>query len=103
MYFWRIVPAARSDDTRWEDHPIFSEVLVRAETASLARLTAGRVLYKGDAKTQFGEEHDPIFVSAFADEKLYRVSEVDSDPRFTREGAREVLHSSELSSGVRTP
>ena len=92
MYLWRIVPSARPSDTRWEDHPVYAEVIVRAESASLARLTAGRALYRDDVKTQFGEERDPIFISAFADEKLYRVSQLGPDPRFPEAGAREVLH-----------
>ncbi len=99
MYLWRIVPSARVDDTRWEDHPVFEEVVVRAESASLARLTAGRALYTGNAKVQFGEEHDPIFVSAFADEKLYRVSRAE-DPRFPGDGAREVVFSKRLGAPI---
>jgi hypothetical protein len=93
MYLWRITPSARSSDTRWEDHPVYAEVIVRAESAAMARLTAGRALYKSDVKTQFGEERDPIFISAFNDEKLYRVSQLDADgTHYKAEGAREVVH-----------
>ncbi len=92
MTLWRIVPTARPSDTRWEDHPVYAEVIVRAESASLARLVAGRSLYRNDIETQFGEEHDPIFISAFNDEKLYRVSQIGPDPRFADTGAREVVH-----------
>jgi hypothetical protein len=91
MHLWRIVPSARLDDTRWEDHPAYPEVVVRAETAAMARLTAGRALYHENMKTQFGEEHDPIFISAFDDEKLYRVSRIESDSRFQNNGPREVV------------
>jgi hypothetical protein len=93
MHLWRIVPTARPDDTRWEDHPVFAEVVVRAESASLARVVAGRALYKGNAKVQFGGEQDPIFISAFADEKLYGVSQIEADPRFQESGKREVVFS----------
>ncbi len=93
MPLWRIVPTARPSDTRWEDHPVFAEVVVRAESASQARLIAGRTLYKGDGKVQFGGEQDKIFISAFADEKLYGVSRLEGDGRFPADGASEVVHS----------
>ena len=91
MYLWRIVPTARPSDTRWEDHPVYDEVIVRAESAAMARLTAGRSLYRDNVKTQFGEERDPIFISAFSDEKLYRVMRMEADGSHAQQGAREVL------------
>jgi hypothetical protein len=93
MQLWRIVPSARPSDTRWEDHPVYAEVIVRAESAAMARLVAGRSLYRDNVKTQFGEERDPIFISAFNDEKLYRVSQLDAATTHHKaEGAREVVH-----------
>jgi hypothetical protein len=92
MYLWRITPTARPSDTRWEDHPVYDEVIVRAETAAMARLTAGRGLYDRDVATQFGQEHDPIFISAFNDEKLYAVAQLGDDSRFPAKGAREIVH-----------
>ena len=93
MHLWRITPTARPSDTRWEDHPIFTEVVVRAESAALARVVAGKKLFQGNGKTQ----HDSIFISAFADEKLYGVSRLISDARFLEDGVREVVHSEILS------
>ena len=92
MYLWRITPTARPSDTRWEDHPVYDEVIVRAESAAMARLTAGRGLYRQDVATQFGQEHDPIFISAFSDEKLYAVVQLDNEPRFPADGERAVVH-----------
>ncbi len=95
LLLWRIVATARPDDTRWEDHPYYAEVIVRAESAALARLTAARALYHGNAQTQFGEERDPVFISALRDEKLYRVERLESHPRFAAAGPREVLLATE--------
>ncbi len=96
MHLWRIIPTARSSDTRWEDHPVFTEVIVRAESAALARVVAGKSLYKGNGKIQFGAEQDAIFISAFADEKLYGVSRLPDQSRFPEAGAREVVFSQAL-------
>jgi glycerophosphoryl diester phosphodiesterase len=96
MTLWRITPSARPDDSRWEDHPVFAQVIVRAETASLARLIAGKTLFRDNTKIQFGEERDTIFISAFDDEKLYRVIELAPPFAYPKAGPRVVLFSKEI-------
>ena len=40
MPLWRIRPVAEPDDPRWLDHAIWSEVVVRADSAAQARRAA---------------------------------------------------------------
>ena len=91
MTIWRITPAARFGDSRWEDHPMFAEVIVRAPGAAQARLMAGKALSRADSLAQFGEERDTIFISAFRDDKLYRVVELAEPSGYSPTGPDEVL------------
>ena len=43
MRVWRIVPVTPASDPRWQDHRIWREVLVRAESAAMARLLASEL------------------------------------------------------------
>lgn len=74
MALWRIVPAADPDDPRWLDHPIWSEVIVRADGAAAARLAASE-LELDPAAPPSGNEW-PSRRSGFEDEKLYWVQEI---------------------------
>src|SRR5690606_35571561 len=73
---WKIVPAADADDPRWQDRRPWREVLVRADTAALARVTASQLDRPPAAEIGVGNESIG-FRSAFDDEKLYWVTEVD--------------------------
>lgn len=93
MRVWRITPVAHDGDTRWQDHPIWQEVVVRAETAAMARLLAGRMeaAEAGDAPPTGNESASGD--TAFDDIGLYRVTEIDSAEaaELGTDGPREVL------------
>lgn len=75
MPIWKIVPVAASDDPRWLDHDRWAEVIVRASTAGMARLLAGRLEYDPE-RPPVGNEN-PSFQSGFEDRKLYAVQRCD--------------------------
>mgnify|MGYP003146333748 CR=1 FL=1 len=94
MPLWKIVPAASLDDPRWLDRRPWREVLVRAQTASMARLTASGLDRPPEADIGVGNETDG-FASAFDDEKLYWVTEVDA----SASGPAEIVSATPLGSG----
>jgi hypothetical protein len=96
MKIWRITPAARFGDSRWEDHPMFAEVIVRAGSAAEARLLAGTGLSRAQSQTQFGGERDTIFISAFRDPSLYRVVELAEPSGHPAEGSAEIIAAQEM-------
>lgn len=72
MPFWSIRPIAGPDDPRWLDHRVWAEVVVRAESAAQARLSAADEI-----------EADTEGRSGFDDEKLYwvrRLNEAEAAP-----------------------
>lgn len=80
--FWVIEPAAAFEDSRWQDRAIW-RVVVAAPTASFAREVAEAWAQPKDV--QIGNESDSP-VAGFADEKLYLVREVPSDPQWPASG-----------------
>jgi len=79
MPLWRLSPAADPDDPRWLDHPIWREVVVRAEGAAEARLAASTLEIDPSAPPSGNEW--PSRRSAFDDEKLYWVEQMsEPDP-----------------------
>ena len=87
MHLWKIVPVAPPADPRWQDHRIWREVVVCAESAAMARLLAGE-MEREDMERQRGRGESAIGIgnetldwrSAFVDEKLYWVTEMDGPP-----------------------
>lgn len=77
MPLWKIEPVADPDDARWLDHKIWREVIVRAPTAALARLAAARM--ELDHVTPPAGNEEPSARSAFEDEKLYAVREIEPE------------------------
>ncbi|WP_193369720.1 hypothetical protein [Pelagibius marinus] len=77
MTLWLITPSARYGDSRWLDHPIWLEVIVRAPSAARARLLAAKMEAGqiADATPVGNETH--TFHSAFQDEKLYQVRQLN--------------------------
>ena len=69
--YWKILPSATPDDSRWLSYEIYDEVIVAAESPSMARQIA-RELDRQPAEPGAGNESRP-FRSAFDDAKLYRV------------------------------
>ena len=94
MPLWKIAPAATLDDPRWLDRRPWGEVLVRAESAAMARLIASGLDRPPTAGTGVGNETDG-FVSAFDDEKLYWVTEVDA----SASGPAEIVSATPLGQG----
>lgn len=75
MPIWKIEPSADPNDSRWLDHEIWREVVVRAPTASLARFEAGKL--ERDPNAPLAGNELPSFRSAFEDEQLYRVRRIE--------------------------
>ncbi len=74
MPLWKITPVAAADDPRWQDRKIWSQVIVRAPTAAMARVLASE-LERDPTLPQVGNE-SLDFQSAFQDEKLYWVEQL---------------------------
>jgi hypothetical protein len=72
MYLWRIYPIAIPSDGRWQGRKIWSEVVVRAPTAAIARLKACQLEGKGSRLTR-------IASCGFEDEKLYWVQRLNEE------------------------
>jgi hypothetical protein len=73
------IPTARDTDPRWQGRQIFTEVLVRADTAGMARHLAARfeLGVDPDATGQtIGNSSEPLG-SALEDEKLYQMLTLD--------------------------
>lgn len=77
MPLWKITPVAAADDPRWQDRKIWSQVIVRAQTAAMARVLASE-LERDPTLPQVGNE-SLDFQSAFQDEKLYWVTQLSPE------------------------
>lgn len=71
---WSIEPVASPDDSRWQDRPIWRRVLVIAESAAFARLTAEAWALPRVSPQIGNESGSPR--AGFLDEKLYLVRQV---------------------------
>jgi hypothetical protein len=113
MALWRIFPSAEPEDPRWQDRGApEKEVLVRAPSAAMARLLAGRAHATSSAGTQIGNESSASR-GLFQDEKLYWVARMDADeaamqgasadePGFSSAGRPDQLrHADQASAGSR--
>lgn len=78
MPLWSFRPVADPSDARWQDHPIWGEVVVEADTSADARRLAGEWELSAIPAPSIGNESPSPF-SAFEDEKLYRVQEIPSE------------------------
>lgn len=97
MYLWRIVPVAPTNDSRWQDRPVWQEVVVRAESAAMARLTAETLDVDTDGPPQ--GDGSMSYKSGFEDDKLYRVDRLgdeEAEAEGGTVGRREVLRSVKL-------
>ncbi|PSH65133.1 hypothetical protein [Phyllobacterium sophorae] len=80
LHLYRLVPTASAEDPRWQNSPFQGEVLVAARTTGDARLVAaGRELDFMEVDAAPADDVTTINASAFRDDKLYTVIEVDSD------------------------
>ena len=97
MPLWRLLPVADPDDSRWLDHPVWREVLVRAPSAAFARQAAGAL--ERDLEAAPAGNECPSFKSAFEDEKLYQVIRLTPDQAKAAggdTGAKQVLRADKL-------
>ncbi len=88
---FKLIPTAAADDPNWDRAPNQGEVVVRAASPADARLVASEA--EPDFLGQDGKPGDGAttrFASAFRDEKLYSVIEIE-DERYPQDGQREVL------------
>ncbi len=75
---YRLSPLARFDDPRWDNAPDHGEVVVAARTAGDARIVAAaRELDFMEVDSAPAEDVTTINASAFRDDKLYTVIEIE--------------------------
>lgn len=98
MPLWRIENSAAPDDPRWLGQPIWSDVIVRATTASQARLAAERMQLEQTERPQPVGNETQAFRSGFEDEKLYVVRPLAEDAAhdWSEDGLDGVLHAERL-------
>lgn len=91
MKIFRLEPSAAPDDPNWDIAPSQGIVIVRAASPADARLVAS------EAESDFlnsgslpADDKSTRFASAFRNDKLYSVSEVN-DERFESDGPREIV------------
>lgn len=98
MPLWKIEPMAESGDSRWLDHDIWREVIVRAPTAAMARVIAGELERRQMAGSPPVGNESLSFRSGFDDEKLYRVTEIAPDalPDVPADGPDEIVRKRRL-------
>lgn len=77
---YRLVPIAEANDPRWGNSPYQGEVLVAARISGDARIVAaGRELDYMDIDAAPAKDVTTSNASAFRNEKLYTVVEIDRD------------------------
>jgi hypothetical protein len=75
---YRLEPIAAADDPRWENSPSHGVVVVAARTAGDARIVAaGRELDFMEVDAAPADDVTTTHASAFRDDKLYTVVEID--------------------------
>lgn len=80
LHLYRLVPTASADDPRWQNSPYQGEVIVAARTSGDARIVAaGRELDFMEIDSAPADDVTTINASAFRDDKLYTVIEVETD------------------------
>lgn len=89
---YRLVPAAPPEDPNWQNSPSQGEVVVAARTAGDARIVAAsRELDFMEVDAAPAEDVTTANASAFRNEKLYTVIEIDRDRRDLQRGVVEGL------------
>ena len=104
MALWRIRPVADLADTRWQDHAIYDNVVVRADTPAMARIVAAAIDYENEKGEPPTGNESGTFSSAFLDEKLYQVQPLcdsEADSYGAWDGPPEVLDARTLLSRQR--
>ncbi|MGH6859505.1 MAG: hypothetical protein ACRECY_04560, partial [Phyllobacterium sp.] len=90
LHVYRLVPVAAPDDPRWDNSPYQGEVVVAARTSGDARVVAaGLELDFMEVDAAPADGVTTFDASAFRDEKLYTVIEVETDRRDLKRGLLE--------------
>jgi hypothetical protein len=84
MALWKIEPVAEAGDPRWQNHPRFERVVVRADTAGEARRLAATQENSGDPKAVGNETHGDV--AGLSDAKLYHIAPLPAEERGTLSG-----------------
>lgn len=77
MAIWRLYPVLVPSDPAWLGRPIWKEVIVRADTAGMARLVASKLEYPKHEGGIGNESHS--FNSGLGEETLYRIKRLPPD------------------------
>lgn len=92
LNIYRIVPTAKPDDPRWDNSPPSGEVVVAARTTGDARIVASsRELDFMEVDAAPAEGSTTINASAFRDEKLYTVIEIERNRTDVKRGVLQGL------------
>ncbi|ANK88837.1 MULTISPECIES: hypothetical protein [unclassified Rhizobium] len=87
LNIYRLEPIARPDDPRWGNAPNHGAVVVAARTTGDARIVAAaRELDFMEVDAAPAEDVTTAHASAFRDDKLYTVIEIDRDRRDIKRG-----------------
>lgn len=89
---FRLVPAAAADDPNWDRAKNHGEVIVRATSHAEARLIASQAEADFlESRARPGDDVSTRFASAFRDEKLYSVLEINGSSEISENGPTEVV------------
>ncbi|TBZ27108.1 hypothetical protein [Rhizobium leguminosarum] len=87
LNIYRLEPIAESDDPRWDNAPNHGVIVVAARTPGDARIVAAaRELDFMDVDAAPAEDVTTVNASAFRDDKLYTVIEIDRNRRDIKRG-----------------
>lgn len=87
LNIYRLEPIAEPDDPRWDNAPNHGVIVVAARTSGDARIVAAaRELDFMEVDAAPAEDVTTVNASAFRDDKLYTVIEIDRDRRDVKRG-----------------
>ncbi|NKL97155.1 hypothetical protein [Rhizobium leguminosarum] len=87
LNIYRLEPIAESDDPRWDNAPNHGVIVVAARTPGDARIVAAaRELDFMEVDAAPAEDVTTVNASAFRDDKLYTVIEIDRNRRDIKRG-----------------
>ncbi|MFC4353297.1 hypothetical protein ACFOW6_17245 [Fodinicurvata halophila] len=77
MAIWRLYPVVAPSDSAWLGRPIWEEVIVRADTAGMARVVASKLEYPKREGGVGNESHS--FNSGLDNERLYWIKKLSAE------------------------
>jgi|GEM_PF-5722988 len=76
---WVVEPTATLDDSRWQGRRVWRHIVVRAENAGLAILTAEKFALEHSGHDGHPGNETPSPVAGPADAKLYKIGEINEE------------------------